>query len=189
MIKIIFIRHAETEWNSKKLLQGRKDIPLSIEGKKNAKNWKLDVENFTLWSSPLRRATETAQIIFSRKPILDDLLIEMDWGYWEGKSLSELRNALGNEMKNIENKGLDMNPTNGESPRKVQKRLLEWFEKLDDGTHIAITHKGVIRSSIALATGWNMKDKEPERVNWGKGYIFYLNSNSQIKYDKTISLE
>ena len=54
-----FVRHAETDWNNRKLCQGQKDIPLNEKGSEEAKVFagemaKLDID--CLVSSPLSRA-------------------------------------------------------------------------------------------------------------------------------------
>jgi len=64
--------------------------------------------------------------------------------------------------------GLDLRPPGGESPRDVQVRLLTW---LDDNAArapraIVVTHKGVIRAALALASGWDMRCKPPLRLDW-----------------------
>lgn len=112
----------------------------------------------------------------------------MDWGSWEGKTLTKLRNSLGSQMKNIENLGLDMLPENGETPRNVQSRVISWLEDLDENTHIAITHKGVIRATLALATKWKMIGKAPAKIRSGNGYVFSFISRSNITFDNIISL-
>jgi broad specificity phosphatase PhoE len=38
----------------------------------------------------------------------------------------------------------------------------------------AITHKGVIRAVLALATGWDMRDKPPHRLSWAAAHLFRL---------------
>src|SRR3546814_10532072 len=52
-----------------------------------------------------------------------DLLVETDWGAWEGRTLAELRADLGAGMAANEARGLDFRPPGGESPRDVQDRM------------------------------------------------------------------
>ena len=74
--KIIFIRHAETQWNLLGLIQGHTDIPICKDGEINARKWKINSNNYILWSSPLKRATQTAEIVFFKKPKIEKALIE-----------------------------------------------------------------------------------------------------------------
>ena len=190
MNNIIFIRHAETEWNMLGLIQGHTDIPICKEGETNAKKWKIDLNNYTLWSSPLQRAIKTAELVFSKKPKIENALIEMNWGDWEGKKLSELRNKLGIKMIINENLGLDMRPVNGETPREVQGRVSNWLLSIYNlgNNHVCVTHKGVIRSVIALSTDWEMKGKIPIKIENGKAYSFNFSNKKKLTYKSTISM-
>ncbi|PPR79387.1 MAG: Phosphoserine phosphatase 1 [Alphaproteobacteria bacterium MarineAlpha2_Bin1] len=190
MNNIIFIRHAETEWNLLGLIQGLTDVPICKEGEANACKWKLNLSNYTLWSSPLQRAVKTAEIVFSRKPKIEKSLIEMNWGDWEGKKLTDLRKKFGEKMLANENLGLDMRPKNGETPREVQNRILNWIKTIEryGNNHVCVTHKGVIRSVIALATDWKMIGKIPIKIEYGFAYSFNFSGVKELTYSSTIPL-
>lgn len=95
-MEIYIVRHGETVWNEKKLLQGRTDIELNEKGRELARitGENLKSTDFDLiYSSPLKRAYETAQLIVGERniPIIkNDLIMEMCFGDWEGKNMSEL---------------------------------------------------------------------------------------------------
>ena len=66
MAKLILVRHGETVWNVEKIYRGRTDVNLDEVGIKQAKllgkylsNWELEA----IYSSPLKRALDTANII------------------------------------------------------------------------------------------------------------------------------
>ena len=88
---IYIVRHGQTEWNSLMRLQGRSDNPLSDDGIAQAKNasYRLkDIPFFAVYSSPLKRAIQTAEILVPNvKPVIDDRLIEMDAGPYDGMDL------------------------------------------------------------------------------------------------------
>jgi len=64
-----------------------------------------------------------------------------------------------------EARGLDFRPDGGESPRKVRARLESLLADLAAGPDaILVTHKGVIRAAVSLATGWDMTAKPPLRL-------------------------
>ena len=91
---IYIIRHGQTELNSRKVLQGRSDHPLNERGIAQAQEAaeKLRSVSFdAVYSSPLIRAVRTAKIVVPElEPILDERLIEMEYGPYEGMGLDAL---------------------------------------------------------------------------------------------------
>ncbi len=170
MIQVAFIRHAPTEWNAAHRLQGRTDIPLSEEGRAFAATWRLPeaVAGFESWASPLTRTRETAALL-GLAPRFDDRLIETSWGEWEGHTLATLRERPG--FKEAEQRGLDLAAPGGESVRQVQARLLDWLAELTKPA-VVVTHNGVLRAVYALATGWTMQDKPPERMAAAAAHLY-----------------
>lgn len=91
---IYIVRHGQTEMNNRKALQGRSDAPLDETGFAQAHSAaeKLkDIRFDRVYSSPLIRAIQTAKIIVPYvEPVMDDRLIEMDYGPYEGCDLTRL---------------------------------------------------------------------------------------------------
>ena len=174
MTRLLVIRHGETDWNAAGLMQGRADRPLSSAGRDAFRAVKLpsDWVGAACWSSPLRRAMETARLL-GLDPLPEPRLIEMDWGEWEGRSLNELRTKHGAAMAANEARGLDFRPTGGESPRDVQHRLKPLLASLTVPT-VAVTHKGVLRALYALATGWRMTAKAPDKLLGAHAHAFEI---------------
>jgi broad specificity phosphatase PhoE len=170
--RLLVIRHGATDWNAAGLMQGRADRPLSAAGRADVRAGRLPPgwDGAVCLSSPLQRAMETARL-FGLAPTPDDRLIEMDWGEWEGQSLANIRAEQGEAMVENEARGLDFRPTGGESPRDVQERLKPLLASLEAPT-IAVTHKGVLRALYALATGWSMKEKPPDKLRDGCAHTF-----------------
>ena len=87
---ILFVRHGETEHNKQNKMQGRLDIPLNEAGKNQAKHTAEQLKNQNIdviYSSPLSRAKQTAEIInqYHNKPILiDDRINEIELGNLTG---------------------------------------------------------------------------------------------------------
>ncbi|MBL6863796.1 MAG: histidine phosphatase family protein [Rhodospirillales bacterium] len=179
MTKIGLIRHGKTEWNITGLVQGSTDIPLSDYGINEVSDWSLpsDFVNFNWLASPLKRAYQTAHILAGFKPRLDPRAVEMAWGDWEGRSLTDLRSELGDLMVAWEAKGLDFRGPNGESPREVQNRMKPLLKEIaeEEIPTIIVTHKGFIRALYALSVGWDMVEKPDEKLNDGCIHLFELN--------------
>lgn len=188
MVRFAVIRHAPTEWNAIGRVQGRTDIPLSAAGRQIAAGWSLppDLVDFRAIASPLARTVETAHLLLGRTAATDARLIEMNWAEWEGRELSGLRAELGDLMVAWEAKGLDFRAPGGESPRDVQARLAPLLAEIARAGQptVAVTHKGVVRALYALATGWDMTDKPPEKLRDDCVHIFALSADGAPVTDR-----
>lgn len=91
---IYIIRHGQTELNNRQVLQGRSDWPLNDAGIAQAQEAaaKLQGIRFSkVYTSPLKRAVQTARIVVpDLEPVIDERLIEMDYGPYEGADLKHL---------------------------------------------------------------------------------------------------
>ena len=91
---IYIIRHGKTERNQANVLQGRSDYPLNDEGIRQAEAAADRLRNIRfdhVFSSPLTRAVQTAKIVVpDLEPVIDERLIEMDYGPYEGTDLNRL---------------------------------------------------------------------------------------------------
>lgn len=183
MIPLLFVRHGPTEWNAAGLIQGQTDVPLSSAGRAAVAGWSLPSEfcDYEWVSSPLRRAIETARLLGLGDVRTEARLAEMHWGDWERKTRLELRAIYGRAMDEVEARGLDFHPPGGESPRQLHARLKTWFKDIASRGHPvgAVTHKGVIRGALALATGWDMTGKAPHRLDWNSAHLFSLRNSGE----------
>ena len=71
-MKIYVLRHGETSWNRQRLLQGRSDVELNENGRKLAKETAegmADIPFDLVFTSPLKRAKETAEIVLNGRDI------------------------------------------------------------------------------------------------------------------------
>lgn len=182
-IVIVLIRHGVTEWNAGGRIQGHTDVPLSTVGREEVATWKLP-ERFqqTQWvSSPLKRALETAALMGCGNPVIEPLLIEMNWGEWEGMTLVQLREQFGADMGENEARGLDFKPGGGESPRQVRQRVATWLSTVaaEGQSRIVITHKGVIRATVSLATQWDMTKELPFPMHRDCAQVFRVNAQGE----------
>lgn len=193
MIPLVILRHGPTAWTEAGRIQGRADVPLSPAGRDAVAGWRLpaDFSAFAWASSPLARARETAAIL-GAAPDIEPALIEMDWGDWEGRTLAELRAALGPAMAENEARGIDFRPAGGESPREVQARLGPWLaaRAAAGRATAAVSHKGVIRALLALATGWDMTGESPAKLRSASAHLFVLGADGEPRAERiNIALE
>jgi probable phosphoglycerate mutase len=183
------IRHGPTDWNRDKRLQGMSDIPLSAEGRTAVAAWRVPAA-FMDWrwiASPLGRAQETARLIGAPAGLATEpLLREMSFGAWEGRTIAELLAEGGAEFQAMADRGLDMQPPGGESPRMVMARLQTLCARLaQQGENtVAVCHKGIIRALLAWATGWSMLGRQPVRLDWSSLHCFRLAPDGTPSIDR-----
>ena len=189
MTKLFILRHGPTDWNRAKRLQGRSDIALSEEGRYEVNKWRIpqQFEGFEWVTSPLIRAVETARLL-GHDAKVEASLTEMFWGDWEGMIWQELLSADDPELDANRARGLDFRPKGGESPREVQQRLSPWLGTLT-GPTVAVSHKGVLQALYALATGWQMTDKSPDKILNACAHLFEIEQGKPVLLQMNISLE
>ena len=133
-ISLYVVRHGETEENSKGILLGWRDVELNNKGKKEARllGKKLQKEKIDIiFSSPLKRAQQTAEIIsqYLKKQIkLDKRLMERNLGIFEGlpkrEFFEKFQKGFDSEM------AYHTTPPGGESAKEVQKRVFSFLEEI-----------------------------------------------------------
>ncbi|MBX3499723.1 MAG: histidine phosphatase family protein [Alphaproteobacteria bacterium] len=183
-MRIAFLRHGPTAWNDEGRLQGMTDVPLSSRGRAHVATWRVPYQDWRWACSPLTRARETA-VLLGAPPSLavEPALREMAYGEWEGRTLDELRAREPQGMRDAETRGLDMAPPGGESPRQVMDRLRPWFAAQRDDV-VAVSHKGVIRVVLAMATGWDMKSRQPVKLDWNCLHVFAVAGDGAVAVDR-----
>ena len=175
-IRVLMVRHGRTGWNEQGRIQGHTDVALCDAGRARLCGSRIPAAcaDFAWHASPLTRAVQSAHLLGAVEIHLDARLMEMDWGEWEGETREGLRRRLGARMQRMEDRGIDFRPAGGESPRELMRRLNAWLEdaRADGRDLIVVTHKGVIRAAIALATGWDLRGRAPVRLDWERGHLF-----------------
>lgn len=141
-MKITLIRHAESIYNEKKLLQGQVDCELSENGlkatKEKSKNFSYDFD--VCFCSPLKRTRQTAEILVpSLNKIYDKRIIERGLGDWENTPNTDEKQFL------MHNKTV---PPNGETFEEFDSRILDFLEMIKKDYNnkkiLIVTHGGVI---------------------------------------------
>ena len=176
--RLSIIRHGKTEANDNGTYIGITDLPLSDEGKEELQN-KYDTNDYPkvqkIYSSPLLRCTQTADIIFPDREleIIDDLR-EMDFGDFEGLSVDDLIDLEA--YKTWLKGGMDNSPPNGESLREMITRSYNALQEIladmmkEGLTHCGIvTHSGIIMNMLSCFGLPKMKPME-FATGVGEGY-------------------
>lgn len=165
-MKIYLMRHGETEYNIKGLIQGRLDIPLNANGIRLAEmtrdGFRREELTFDMaYCSPLMRARKTADIILEGQntPIVyDDRICEMNFGEGEGISLKEatINPAYANIKNLFKNPKAYQATENGESYEDLFQRVQDFLEheiypnEYKYENVFICCHGGIIRAFLAF---------------------------------------
>ena len=151
-MKLIITRHGQTEGNKRNILQGSTDIPLSDEGKEQAKKLALRLKEHKIeyiYTSPLKRALETANAIKKYYPnaklVIEDELKEMNFGIFEGLTHDECKVKYKKLTEERERNKFYYKIPNGESYEEVAFRVLKVLKKIIDSGKdtIIVAHASV----------------------------------------------
>lgn len=163
--KTIFglMRHAQTEWNREKRIQGQQNAPLTRQGCDSAKRWGHQLNAFKwdrLLCSDLGRARETTALInlALQLPVSSDArLREQNWGDWTARTIQELQDLEADRLAGLESAGWGFAPPGGETRRKVLQRSLAALAtaaRTWPGRRILVVcHEGVIKCLVYHFSG------------------------------------
>jgi broad specificity phosphatase PhoE len=156
---IVLVRHGETDWNRERRFQGHADTPLNEAGRRQAVELAdaLRDEGLTaVYTSPLRRAAETADIVARRLGLEAaelEALREIDVGDWQGLTVDEVKARFPERLDVAWRSGWP----NGETHDQLSARVLPALIRLDrthaGGRVLGVTHAGPIRVALAAASG------------------------------------
>ena len=168
------IRHAETQWNRSKRIQGQSDSPLTDSGKSEVRAWARQLKALTwdrILASDAGRALKTAEIINAQLNIeltTDKGLREQNWGSWTSKTWNQVKTEASQLMGDYERKGWNFCPPEGESRKDVLNRGYEALtaaaKKWPAETILVVTHEGIIRCLIYHFGGLQFLPGEPALV-------------------------
>ena len=161
MTTILLARHGETDWNREGRFQGWADPPLNATGCAQAVELSVELmaeELAAVYSSPLRRAYETAEIVAASRglePVTVDELREVDVGSWSGLRRAEIEQRFPEQYARWLDYGQGWE--DGETYEAMARRALTalfGIAAAHVGEHaLAITHGGPIRAAFAFADG------------------------------------
>ncbi|MDP6665957.1 MAG: histidine phosphatase family protein [Dehalococcoidia bacterium] len=154
MTRLILIRHGETDWNVENRRQGRNDRPLNARGATQARlvtdHVKAAFDIKKLWSSPLQRCASTAALLGT--PVsTSDLLVEIDYGDWEGMLESEIDVRYPNRY---ENGMVSIDPPGGEKRSNLPVRGRQFIEEsriADEQGDVVIVGHGSAMAGLLVA--------------------------------------
>lgn len=132
---VTVIRHGETDANVQEVWQGQRDWGLNDVGRSQAARLAEHFSNgFTgVISSPLGRARQTAAMLNGAVPDIDDRLMEINMGQWEGLTHQEVTDQYGELLDRMFKTGEDVRRGgDGENWDDLTQRVGEAFDAIVD---------------------------------------------------------
>ena len=175
-MRLVFVRHAESVGNAEHRLQGHADFPLSDLGRTQAERLfdRFKAERFEpthVYSSPLKRVAETAQIVSREWPVevsYSDDLKEHNIGVFSGLTWDEAEAAYP-QMARAFGKSEDWGAVEGaESLEDIRRRAERVVRALlegrgSDDVVVAFAHGGIILRMLSVLMGTDRVWRPPLR--------------------------
>ncbi|AAL95107.1 histidine phosphatase family protein [Fusobacterium nucleatum subsp. nucleatum ATCC 23726] len=162
MGKLILIRHGQTEMNAQSLYFGKLNPPLNdlgISQAYQAREKLLNIDYDNIYSSPLERAKQTAEICnyLDKDIVYDSNLEEINFGIFEGLTFKEISEKYPVEVKKMKEDWKEYNYVTGESPKEMLQRAVSFLEILDyTKNNLIVAHWGIINSIISYFISGNL---------------------------------
>ncbi|NMB53932.1 MAG: histidine phosphatase family protein [Leptolinea sp.] len=201
-VKVILVRHGQTEWNKIERFRGRYNIPLNQTGIDQATKTGIRISNkwkpIAIYSSPMGRAMQTAVKIaeFCKQPVFPcDGLNDIDYGEWQGLTPEEVNRQWPDLLKVWYEMPEMAYIPGGESLTQVRERamasIMELCQKHPDSNLVLVSHTVVIRMILLAILGagkdhfWRIS-QEPCAIN-----VFEVQNNQYrlVSFNDTCHLD
>ncbi len=165
MTAVHLARHGESDWNAANRFQGHSDRPLTELGRRQAEALADELEGTTaltaVYSSPLRRALDTAALVGARlglAPIPVEDLREVDVGTWTGLSRAEVERQFPDAFRRWLDggEGWEQGETYADMSSRVLGALFGLAAAHDTQEILVVSHGGPIRAIQAAAAGMDV---------------------------------
>jgi broad specificity phosphatase PhoE len=159
MGEVVVVRHGQTEWSKSGQHTSVTDLPLLPEGEEQGRSLRVALARWSfveVWVSPRQRARRTAELAGLTPTGLDEGLIEVDYGGYEGRTTAEISAELGREWS-VWRDGTIPGTTPGETLAAVGDRVDRVLDRvrdrLTDGDVALVAHGHVLRVLTARWLG------------------------------------
>ncbi|MDD3819695.1 MAG: histidine phosphatase family protein, partial [Actinomycetota bacterium] len=185
MVRLLLIRHGETEYNLNKRYCGFSNPPLNAYGISQVKILAKKIRSYevsVVYSSDLLRAKQTAQLLFPDHQIkVTPDFREYNFGIFEGLTYSEIMKSYPLLYQNWVNDPLNIRIPEGEGPGEFKKRVFDALYSVislnKDKTVALVAHSGPIKLILCKMLGYGFeKFYELEQQNATFSVIDYLDN-------------
>lgn len=186
-MEIHVIRHTSVAVG-KNICYGQSDVPLADTFSEEVESYrrKLPDDFQAIYCSPLKRCQDLAKALSFEDIITEKLLLEFNFGKWEGKEWSEIdQTALNTWMADFVN----IAPPHGESFSQMYQRIQQFLDTLRTQAKdkvLLIAHSGVIRCIWAYLLEVPLKHVFRIPVGFGEHFVFKLSDNKERDYIRQV---
>lgn len=202
-MRLILVRHGQTEWNAGGRYQGQSNVALSDTGRKQARflTERFPVRQLdAIYTSDLDRAKETAECVGKRLGLTvcpEKAFRELSFGDWEGLTYQEISSRWPEEAEKLFTAPDELVIPHGETFRDLQKRALDkiysLYEKHIDQTVAVFAHGAINKTILAglmhipLHYLWSLRQDNTAvnilRLDDGYVMVELINSTSHLGED------
>lgn len=194
---LVLVRHGQSEWNAKNLFTGWRDVPLTDQGREEAREAgqalkRAGFEFDIAFTSELSRAQDTNTIILDRlgqsgiQVIKNQALNERDYGDLTGLNKDAARKKFGEEQVHIWRRSFDTPPPGGESLKDTAARVLPYYDSdiaptvMKDKTVLVTAHGNSLRALVMRLE--QMSEDEITKLNipTGAPIVYRLDAEGRM---------
>ena len=194
---LVLVRHGESEWNLTNLFTGWKDVDLTENGVKEARNAgrKLKAQGIGFdvgYTSALKRAQRSLDLVLeemgqSSIPVIKNLALnERDYGDLSGLNKDDARKKWGEEQVHIWRRSYDVPPPGGESLKDTAARVLPYYIQeilprvLRGESLLVAAHGNSLRALVMVLERLDTKQILSRELATGVPLIYHLNADSTV---------
>ena len=194
---LVLVRHGQSEWNLKNLFTGWRDVDLTEQGIKEAREAgrKLKAQGLSFdiaFTSALKRAQRTLDLVLEEMgltniPVVkDQALNERDYGDLSGLNKDDARKKWGEEQVHIWRRSYDVAPPAGESLKDTLARTLPYYvteilPRVLRGERVLVTaHGNSLRALVMVLERLNRETILKREIATGVPIIYRLGADSTV---------
>src|SRR6266513_4900819 len=194
---LVLVRHGESEWNLTNLFTGWKDVDLTENGVKEARNAgrKLKAQGIRFdvgYTSALKRAQRTLDLILeemgqSSIPVVKNLALnERDYGDLSGLNKDDARKKWGEQQVQLWRRSYDVPPPGGESLKDTAARVLPYYiqeilPRVLQGNRVLVSAHGNSLRALVMVLDRHTTESIPKlNLDTGVPMIYRLNADSTV---------
>lgn len=197
------VRHGETDWNKKGIIQGQSESHLTMLGKRQAKSLAKELETIkfdVVISSDLSRSKETTKIIVLKKRLkvlTNPALRERKFGKFEGRKNEVFYRELQKELQRADLSSYEERRSHKlfpdvETDKEIVARFLGFLKKATKDYRgklvLVVTHGGLIKHFL-VHLGFAKEENLPAGAIKKSGYVKLSSDGKSFKIEEIKDIE